>query len=295
MSATSPFRRAGLVGPALLIVLILVGVPLGIMAWVSLLGRGATIGVDWQSAPSFANYTKLIWEEDFDGTLLFNPTYLSILWRSVWQAAATTAICVALGLPVALWMSSLSRGARDIAVLLITIPFWTNLLVRNYAWLIILREDGAVSQAANAVWPFGPVQLLYNDAAILIGLVYSFLPFMILPIYAGFEKFDWRLLEAAYDLGANRRRALTRVIVPLAMPGIIAGSMLVFIPSLGSFVTAAILGGGKSMMMGNLIQLQFGQSRNWPFGAAISVVLLALMMLVLMGIAIWKNRQEAKR
>ena len=117
MSVTSPFRRAGLIGPALLVVLILVGIPLGSMAWVSLLGRGATIGVDWQSAPSFANYTRLIWEEDFDGTLLFNPTYLSIFWRSVWQAAATTVICVAFGLPVALWMSSLSRGARDIAVL----------------------------------------------------------------------------------------------------------------------------------------------------------------------------------
>lgn len=291
MSADSSLRRAGLVVPSLVVVLFLVGVPLTIMAWVSLLGRGATIGVDWHSVPSFQNYTRLLWEEDFDGALLFNPTYLWILWRSVWQAAATTVICVALGLPVALWMASLSRGARDIAVLLITIPFWTNLLVRNYAWLIILREDGAVSQFANAVWPFGPVQLLYNDVAILIGLVYSFLPFMVLPIYSGFEKFDWRLLEAAYDLGANRRRALTRVIIPLAMPGIIAGAMLVFIPSLGSFVTAAILGGGKSMMMGNLIQLQFGQSRNWPFGAAISVVLLVMMMLVLMGIALWRNRQ----
>ncbi|THD80834.1 ABC transporter permease [Aliigemmobacter aestuarii] len=292
MSGTAPLRRAGLVGPALVTVLVLVGVPLCIMVWVSLLGRGTTIGVDWQSVPSLANYARLIWEEDFDGTLLFNPTYLSILWRSVWQAAATTAICVLVGLPVALWMASLPRGLRNVVILLVTIPFWTNLLVRNYAWLIILREDGAVSWAVNALWPFGPVQLLYNDTAILIGLVYSFLPFMILPLYAVFEKFDWRLLEAAYDLGANRWRALRRVIIPLAMPGIIAGSMLVFIPSLGSFVTAALLGGGKSMMMGNLIQMQFGQSRNWPFGAAISVVLLALMMLVLMGIALWKKRAE---
>ncbi len=294
MSAASPLRRMGLVAPALVIVLALVGVPLAIMAWVSLLERGATIGVTWDSAPSFANYTRLAWEEDFDGTMLLNPTYLIIQLRSVAQAFFTTVLCVLLGLPVALWMSSLSKNQRDIAVLLITIPFWTNLLVRNYAWLIILREDGAVSHFANAVWPFGPVQLLYNDTAILIGLVYSFLPFMILPIYSGFEKFDWRLLEAAYDLGANRRQALTRVVIPLAMPGIIAGSMLVFIPSLGSFVTAAILGGGKSLMMGNLIQLQFGQSRNWPFGAALSVVLLALMMLVLVGLALWRNRQGGK-
>jgi spermidine/putrescine transport system permease protein len=215
--------------------------------------------VDWAAHPSFANYGKLIWDEDFDGTIILNSDYLRIFVRSVLQAGSTTLICGLLGLPVALWMSSLSRGARDIAVLLITVPFWTNLLVRHYAWLILLREDGVISRSISAVWPFGPVQLLYNDAAITSGLVYSFLPFMILPIYSGFEKFDWRLLEAAYDLGANRRRALLRVILPLAMPGIIAGAMLVFIPSLGSFVTAALLGGGKTMMIGNLIQMQFGQ------------------------------------
>jgi spermidine/putrescine transport system permease protein len=176
-------------------------------------------------------------------------------------------------------------------LLLITIPFWTNLLVRNYAWLIILREDGWLSMAVNAVSPIGPIQLLYNDLAVAIGLTYSFLPFMILPLYTVFEKFDWRLLEAAHDLGAPRLRALRRVLIPIAMPGITAGSLLVFIPCLGAFVTPALLGGGKTLMLGNVIQMQFGASRNWPFGASLSVVLLALMLIVMVAMAIWRNRR----
>ena len=176
-------------------------------------------------------------------------------------------------------------------LLLITIPFWTNLLVRNYAWLIILREDGWLSQSVNAVSPIGPIQLLYNDLAVAIGLTYSFLPFMILPLYTVFEKFDWRLLEAAHDLGAPQSRVLRRVLVPIAMPGIAAGSLLVFIPCLGAFVTPALLGGGKTLMLGNIIQMQFGASRNWPIGAALSVVLLALMLIVMVAMAIWRNRR----
>jgi spermidine/putrescine transport system permease protein len=216
---------------------------------------------------------------------------LVILLRSVLQAALTTGLSLLFGLPVALWMAGLTRGQRDIMLLLITIPFWTNLLVRNYAWLIILREDGWLSQAVNAVSPIGPVHLLYNDLAVAIGLTNSFLPFMILPIYTVFEKFDWRLLEAAHDLGAPRSRVLRRVLIPIAMPGIAAGALLVFIPCLGAFVTPALLGGGKTLMLGNIIQMQFGASRNWPFGAALSVVLLALMLIVMVAMALWRNRR----
>ena len=178
-------------------------------------------------------------------------------------------------------------------LLLVTIPFWTNLLVRNYAWLIILRERGWLGMAVDAIWPFGPVQLLYNDVAVAIGLTYNFLPFMILPVYSVFEKLDWRLVEAAHDLGATRARALRRVILPVAMPGILAGSLLVFIPCLGAFVTPALLGGGKTLMLGNVIQMQFGPSRNWPFGAAISVVLLAVMLVAMTALALWRNRRPA--
>lgn len=292
MTTGAATRRATLLAPALMTILLMIGIPLAIVIWVSFLGRGEGSGVNWQAVPSGANYLKLVVEEDFDGTMIYNPGYALIFLRSVMQAAVTTLICILLGLPVALWMAGLSKGGRDAMVLLITIPFWTNLLVRNYAWLIILREDGWATRAIRGVTG-SEVQLLYNDAAVAIGLAYSFLPFMILPLYAVFEKFDWRLLEAAYDLGANRKRAFLRVILPMVKPGMIAGSMLVFIPCLGAFVTPALLGGGKTLMMGNIIQMQFGASRNWPFGAALSVVLLAAMLIALMAAALWRNRRPA--
>jgi spermidine/putrescine transport system permease protein len=244
MTDSATLRRLGLLTPALATIAALIGVPLALMFWISLLQKGDSSGVDWASVPSLGNYIRLVWEEDFDGTMIVNTSYLVILLRSVLQAALTTGLSLLFGLPVALWMAGLTRGQRDIMLLLITIPFWTNLLVRNYAWLIILREDGWLSMAVNAVSPIGPIQLLYNDLAVAIGLTYSFLPFMILPLYTVFEKFDWRLLEAAHDLGAPRLRALRRVLIPIAMPGITAGSLLVFIPCLGAFVTPALLGGG---------------------------------------------------
>ena len=293
MSQSETLRRIVLMLPALVAILLLVGAPLGLMGWVSLLEKGTSSGVDWGSAPSLGNYQRLVWEEDFDGTLLLNSNYLIIFLRSVLQAAVTTMLCLVFGLPVALWMASLSSAGRALMLLLVTIPFWTNLLVRNYAWLIILREGGWMGMAVDAIWPFGPVQLLYNDVAVAIGLTYSFLPFMILPVYSVFEKFDWRLVEAAHDLGATRSRALRRVILPVAMPGILAGSLLVFIPCLGAFVTPALLGGGKTLMLGNVIQMQFGASRNWPFGAAISVVLLAIMLVTMTALALWRNRRPA--
>ncbi|CAN7264428.1 ABC transporter permease [Rhizobium sp. LjRoot30] len=292
MSNGTALRTSLLLVPALGVILLLIGVPLGLMGWISLLDKGGSSGVDWNSGASFANYVRLVWEEDFDGTMILNTSYLVIFLRSVTQAAVTTILCLLLGLPVALWMAGLSRGPRDLMLLVITIPFWTNLLVRNYAWLIILREDGWVATFVNALSPFGPVQLLYNDIAVAIGLTYSFLPFMILPIYTVFEKFDWRLVEAAHDLGANRRRALRRVVLPIAAPGIVAGSLLVFIPCLGAFVTPALLGGGRTLMLGNIIQMQFGASRNWPFGAALSVVLLAVMLVVMTAMALWRSRRS---
>ena len=288
-------RSLLLFSPAAVTIFVLVALPLLIMGHISLLDRGINGGVDWTSHYSFDSYRNFLWEEDLDGQMVINIAYLKTFLRSVTQAGVTTVLCFLVGFPAALWMSSVERKWRDIVVLLITIPFWTNLLIRNYAWLIILREDGWLQQWLTAIWPGDtPPTLLYNDLAVAIGLTYSFLPFMILPIYATLEKFDWRLAEAAYDLGANRWRVLTRVILPISMPGIIGGAMLVFIPSLGAFVTPALLGGGKTLMIGNLIQLQFGPSRNWPFGGALSVILLALMMLVLVAYALHTNYRSRR-
>jgi len=280
-------RRTLLLSPLLLYLLGLIFIPLIIMGYISLLPRNLYGGVDWSGDWQLSSYIRLFLQEDFDGNLEINWIYGKVLLRSLFQASGTTTLCFVLGFPVALWISGLSPRTRNLMVLAITIPFWTNLLIRNYAWLIILREHGLIAQGINALAQYsfpniGHITLLYNDFAVCIGLLYSFLPFMILPVYAVLEKLDWRLVEAAHDLGATRIQALCRVILPLALPGIVAGSLLVFIPSFGAFITPAILGGGKALMVGNLIQQQFATARNWPFGAALSFLLLAILLLALL-------------
>lgn len=295
VTSTSPTTsRLLLLSPVALTLLALIAIPLGIMGYISLLPRNLYGGVDWHANWQIQSYVQLFFQEDFDGNLELNWVYAQALLRSLFQAGGTTALCFLFGFPVALWMSSLNERARNLMVLLITIPFWTNLLIRNYAWLIILRENGWIAQGVNALFPqAGGITLLYNDFAVCVGLVYSFLPFMILPIYSTLEKLDWRLVEAAYDLGATRWKALRRVILPLTMPGVIAGSLLVFVPSLGAFITPAILGGGKTLMIGNLIQQQFGTARNWPLGGSLSFLLLAIMLVALVLFALY-SRKAAK-
>ena len=277
VSATSPsLNRLLLLSPVLLTLLCLIAIPLGIMGYISLLPRNLYGGVDWSADWQWQSYIQLFFQEDFDGNLELNWVYAQALLRSVLQAGGTTLLCFLFGFPVALWMSSLSERSRNIMVLLITIPFWTNLLIRNYAWLIILREHGWLAQGLNALFPqAGGITLLYNDFAVVVGLVYSFLPFMILPIYSSVEKLDGALIEAALDLGAGPLRAFSRVIVPLTSPGIAAGVLLVFVPALGIYAVNDILGGGRVDMIGNIIENQFkGNARNWPFGAALGTTLL---------------------
>ncbi len=272
-------RRLLLVGPALLAILVLMVVPLGLMAYVSVLERGAAGGVRWGQHTVEA-YVAFLFERDLDDSLVLNADYLQIFLRSFWLAAATTALALLVGFPTALFMALQPPARRNLLVFLVTVPFWANLLVRNYAWILLLRNNGLVDGVLQgAGLTTAPLGVLYTPAAVLIGLVYSFLPFMVLPIYASLEKLDLRLVEAAFDLGADRRRVLRRVIVPLAMPGIVAGCLLVFIPGLGAYVTPELLGGGKALMIGNLIQGQFGAARNWPFGAALAMALLALVLL----------------
>ncbi|MEK9850875.1 MAG: ABC transporter permease, partial [Candidatus Puniceispirillum sp.] len=174
---------------------------------------------------------------------------------------------------------------KNLLVFLITIPFWTNLLVRTFAWVIILGRGGFMDQVGsflNIIGPDESINLMYTNTAILIGLVYSYLPLMVLPLYSSMEKMDVRLLEAGADLYANRFELIRRIILPLTMPGIIGGSILVFVPCLGAFIAPDLLGGGKKLMLGSLVQLQFATSRNWPFGAAIAMMLLAIVVIALM-------------
>jgi spermidine/putrescine transport system permease protein len=276
---SSALRRLLLLTPTLAIIGVFMLVPLGLMAYVSFLERGINGGVVWGSHTTEA-YLQFLFERDLDDSLLLNTDYIRIFLRSIGLALFTMLLALAIGFPTALYMALQPERYRNLLIFLVTVPFWTNLLVRNYAWILLLRNGGLLDGGLNGIGLLdGPLNLLYTPTAIAIGLTYSFLPFMVLPIYASLEKLDFRLVEAAFDLGADRRRALTRVVIPLALPGIVAGCILVFIPCLGAYVTPELLGGSKSLMIGNLIQNQFGAARNWPFGSALAFVLLALVLL----------------
>ena len=212
-----------------------------------------------------------------------DPLYLGILWRSLRVALVTTLLCLVVAFPVAWVLRGMKGRTRDLALLAVVLPSWTNLLVKNYAWIVLLRREGPVN---NLLVGWGvvaePLPLLFNEGTVLVGLVHTFLPFMVLPLYAALEGLDPRLLEAARDLGAGPFQRIRRVILPLAMPGIGAGVILVFIPALGAFVTPDLLGGARGMMVGNLIQNQMLQARDWPFGAALSLwlTLVSLVLIV---------------
>lgn len=274
-------HRLLLSAPAMAMLGVFLLVPLGIMLLVSVLQGGDYGGVKWGEY-SFEAYVSFFYERDLDDSLVFNTDYLQIFQRSLWLSVLTTAGCLLIGFPTALYLALQDEKRRNLLLFLVTVPFWTNLLVRVYAWILLLRNGGLVDSGLELFGFDGSLGILYSDAAVIVGLLYSFLPFMVLPIYTSLEKLDWRLVEAAFDLGANRRKALQRVIVPLAMPGIVAGTLLVFIPSLGNYIIPELLGGGKSLMIGNLIQLQFGTAHNWPLGAALAFVLLALVLLAML-------------
>jgi spermidine/putrescine transport system permease protein len=270
-------RDLALTAPASLYLAIFMIAPLLLMLYVSMLERAPFGGVLWDTYSSAA-YEKLLFERDFSGNLSFNGDYLSIFARSFRLAAITTLLTLAVSIPTALYMTTVSRRRAAFILFLVTVPFWTNLLVRNFAWILILRNGGTLDQALHWLGlTKSSLDILYTPFATGIGLTYSFLPFMILPTYVALERIDKRLIEAAFDLGANRWRVLSRIVLPLAMPGILAGSILVFVPCLGAYVSPELLGGGKSMMIGNLVQSQFGASRNWPFGAALAMLLIVIL------------------
>lgn len=273
-----------LIAPFLLSVGAFFVMPLLIIVAYSFMERNTNGGVFFNFA--WDAYINVLFERDFDDKLHFNWTYLIIFINTLKLAGICTFFCLLIGFPTAWYMATRPPEKRNMWILLITIPCWINLLIRTYAWLLVLRDEGIVNNILMSLGVIDqPIQLLYNDFAVTMGLIYSYLPFMILPLYANLERMDWRLMEAAQDLYAPKWKVLTKVILPLAMPGIMAGCILVFIPAIGSFLAPELLGGGKKMMIGNLIYNQFMFSRNWPMGAAVSVTLMVIVMIGLMIIA----------
>jgi spermidine/putrescine transport system permease protein len=260
--------RRWFLAPTATMLAVLFFAPMLIILAYSLLSRGVYGGVtsEWTAD----NYVRL-----------FDPLYGLILWRTLVLSTIATVLCLLLGFPLALFISRAGKR-KNLYLQLVMVPFWTSFLVRTYAWMFLLRDTGLINSALIALGVIRePLPLLYNNGAVLVGLVYSFLPFVVLPLFATLERLDKSLLEAAADLGARPWEAVLRVIVPLCAPAFRAGAVLTFIPCLGAYLTPDLLGGGKTVMAGNLIQNQFTTARDWPFGSAVSLVLMAVVMLLL--------------
>ena len=253
-----------------------IGVPLLIIVVYSFLEKPSQgTGVKWVF--TLENYKALFIQEKLDGTTALDTRYIKVLWTSFYYSLLTTVVTLALSIPVAMWIATRDARKRNLLVALVTLPFWISILIRTYGMRQIVADEGPIGKFLgifNIEW-----SILYSPPATILGLIYVFLPFMILPIYASAERFDFRLAEAAYDLGAKRMTVVRRVILPSIRPGVISGIALVFIPALGSFLQSDMLGGGKTNMVANVIANNFGQARNWPFGSALAVLLIVLTLL----------------
>ncbi|UVC17499.1 ABC transporter permease [Mesorhizobium onobrychidis] len=268
--------------PALIIIFLAATGPLLIVVIYSFLTPGPYGDVVWKFSTD--GWLSVLMQRDiFDDTLAFADAHLSIFWRSAKLSFMTTIFTLLFGFPTAYFIATRPARQRNVWLFLITIPFWTNLLIRTFAIQEVIRNEGIVNTVLIKLGIISqPIQMMFTDFALMVGMTYVYLPLMVLPLYASMEKIDFRLVEAGYDLYANRFQVLRRVIIPLVKPGIIAGSILVFIPALGAYVTPRVLGGSKNMMLGNLIELQFGQGRNWPLGSALSLSLMAIVMVALL-------------
>ncbi len=252
--------------PGALYLLIFFVIPLGIIVAYSFATRTAT-GRTELSGWNLKAYDKL-----------FSELVVRIVWRSFWMAAVTTILCLLVAYPFSYYLATRAPKVRNLLLVLVMIPFWTNGLIRIFAIRFLLGSDGPASQVSEALG-MGPLRILFTPTAVILGLLYSFLTFMILPLYVAIERMDWKLVEAARDLYAGGGTAFRKVTLPLTKSGVIAGSILVFVPSFGSFVVPEILGGAKTLLLGSYIARQFGQARNLPFGAALSVVLIIAMLI----------------
>jgi spermidine/putrescine transport system permease protein len=280
--------------PALLILLVAAIGPLAIVVVYSFLQKGGYGGVEWKFSTD-AWFGVVFQKDIFTDEVTLADAHMSILWRSVKLSFLSTALALVFGFPTAYFIATRNDKTRDLWLFLITIPFWTNLLIRTFAVMEVIRNEGIVNSILLALGIVdAPVQILFTDGAVMMGLLYVYLPLMVLPLYASMERIDFRLVEAGYDLYATRWRVLRHVIFPLVKPGVIAGSILVFIPSLGAYVTPRVLGGGRNLMLGNLIDMQFGQARNWPLGAALSITLMAVVMIALLFYVKNASKTEAR-
>ena len=226
-----------------------------------------TSKVDGRFVFSFENFQRL-----------FEPIYFTVFIRSIWLAVLSTVSCLILGYPIAYIISKLPIKRRNMLILLFILPMWMNFLLRTYAWMAILGRDGLINTLLGYIG-IGPIKMLYTDGAILLGMVYNFLPFMVIPIYTVLIKIDKNLVSAAYDLGANKAQAFRKIILPLSIPGIISGITMVFMPAVSNFVIPSLLGGGKYMLVGNLIEQQFTTIGNWNFGSALSIFMMILILI----------------
>jgi spermidine/putrescine transport system permease protein len=290
------FQLFGLLGPGALWILLFFNLPILIVLFISFVERGRAGSIRLPPVYTLDNYAQLFnaCSSEFAGPACDPLLYLGIFGHSVRIGLVVTLWCILLGYPLSYFISKQKQVWRDALMILVIIPFWTNFLVRTYALKQVLATEGLLN---SFLMNFGlvnqPLDLLFNEFAVVVGLVYGYLPFAILPMYASIEKFDHTLMEAAADLGASPARAFLRVMLPLTMPGVVAALVLVFVPVVGAFITPDIMGGGKIEMIGTLINRQFGVSRNWPFGSAMSLM---LMLLVLIGvIAYFRSSTEETR
>jgi len=282
------FRAAWLCGPALAWVTVFLLVPLGFVIALSFAQRGDAGEIVWRFTGE--NYARLAGH----GALGFDAVQPLILARSLGVGLATATLCLLAGLPVAFFIAGLPRRWKSVAVTLVVIPFWTNLLIRTYAWQLLLAPEGWLAQTLATAGLLPPGEALYPGwPAVMLAMLCDYLPFMILPLYASVEKVDWSLTEAAEDLGASPLRAFWHAVLPQIRPGMIAGGVLVFLPATGQFVIPDLLGGAKVALLGNAVQQQFGASRDWPFGSAIAVAALVVMLLSLwLHTRVTKGRRE---
>lgn len=262
-------------GPGLLYLLLLFAAPLAIVAGYSFVGSDSDAGL------TLHNYARAL-----------DPLYLGVVMHSAWLALLTTSISLLIAYPCVLALRSLQPGARMVTLALLVVPSWLNLLIKNYAWITILRREGIINSALRALGVISePLPLLFNDGAVLVGLVHTYLPFMILPLFVAVDRMDWSLVEAARDLGAGWWKAFRHVVIPQTRAGMLVGSILVFIPTLGAFVTPDLLGGAQSLMVANVIESQVLQVRDWPLAAALSMMLIALVLLA-MGVLARATRES---